>query len=70
MKQFTIIGHFQSAPDQPHCFHVEAVDIPSAIRAGEQAAANETGEPISPVDPFVNTFVIAGHVEVLSSWAG
>lgn len=70
LKPFTCIGHWQSAPGEPIIHHVTATDALSAIKSGEEAAANDLGEPISPLDPYINTFVLAGHPEVLSSWAG
>lgn len=70
LKPFTCIGYFKSDPCQPFIHRVMATDALSAIKMGEEAAAKDLGEPISSDDPYINTFVLAGHTEVLSSWAG
>jgi hypothetical protein len=71
LKPFTCIGHWQSDPSSPVIHHVMAKDGAAAIKAGEWAACEEAAKLVqSPVDPYVNTFVLVGHCEVFSTWAG
>lgn len=68
MKTFTTIGYWEDAPHEPICFVVDALDVRSAIKEAErcaQATLECQGGRL-----FINTFVLAGKPEVLSTWAG
>lgn len=70
-KPFTCIGHWQQSPGEATVFYVEATDVRSAIEAADEMAYVEANRlPPSQLDPYINLFVIEGHPEILSTWAG
>jgi hypothetical protein len=68
MPIYTTTGHWQSAPDCPELYEVEANSIEEAICQAEVEALN--GRPFNLLDSFINDFVYEGRVNLVSSWAG
>jgi hypothetical protein len=68
MNPYTCIGHWDSEPDQPLIHQVTSEDIPGAIDAARRQAHEYLGAAMT--DHYQNTYVIAGHPEILSTWAG
>lgn len=69
LNPYTCIGYWRSDPAAPEVHIVFAEDSVKALAAEQAAVAAVHGE-ISPLDPYINTFVFEGEPKLFSSWAG
>lgn len=69
LRPFTCIGYFKHSPHQPMSCEVDAVDVKAAILAADIKMQSEVPQDIDSIEPFINTFVLRGHCEILSTWA-
>lgn len=69
---YTTVGHWQSSPECPEIYIVDASGIADAIAASVRTACTEAGTTPEScgLDPFTNTVVFEGDCKVVSTWAG